>query len=185
MSNERTIQRGKKMPGPLYSFFEDDHRRLEELLNRATADPATYELLAYAQFRSRLLKHIKMEETILLSAAQKARGGEPLPIAAKIRLDHGALTALMVPPPSPVIVAAIRAILADHNRLEEGPGGLYEACEQLAGGEVHDLLAKARNIPDVPVLPHKSEPFVLEAIRRALARAGYNLDDYSKSDSLN
>jgi hypothetical protein len=37
-----------------------------------------------------------MEEKVLLPFAQKKRGGEPLPIAAKLRLDHGALAALLV-----------------------------------------------------------------------------------------
>jgi hypothetical protein len=78
------------MNGSLYRFFADDHRRLEGLLERATARPGEYLVKAYAQFRTGLLRHIKMEETILLPTAQKARGGEPLPIAAKIRLDHGA-----------------------------------------------------------------------------------------------
>jgi hypothetical protein len=170
------------MNGPLYRFFADDHRRLEGLLERATARPGEYLVKAYAQFRTGLLRHIKMEETILLPTAQKARGGAPLPIAAKIRLDHGAITALMVPPPSPTIVAALRKILADHDALEESPGGLYEACEQLTGDEVESLLEKARSTPEVPVHPHNDKPFVLEATRRALARAGYNLDDFDEGD---
>jgi len=168
------------MRGPLFTYFADDHRRLEELLNRAAAHPDEFEMSTYAQFRSGLLKHIKIEETILLPAAQKARGGDPLPIAAKIRLDHGALTALMVPPPSPVVIAAIRRILRDHNMLEEGPGGLYEICEQLVGNEVQAVLDKARKTSSVPLLPHNNDRFVLDATRRALARAGYNLDDFGE-----
>ena len=167
------------MNGPLYRFFVDDHRRLEGLLDRATARPGEYEMESYALFRRGLLRHIKMEETILLPTAQKARGGEPLPIAAKIRLDHGAITALMVPPPSPTIIAALRKILADHDALEESPGGLYEACEQLTANEVESLLEKARSTAEVPVHPHNDKPFVLEATRRALARAGYDLDDFA------
>ncbi len=31
----------------------------------------------------------------------------------------------------------------------------------------------------VPVLPFKSEPFILEATRCAVARAGYDLNDFS------
>jgi hypothetical protein len=166
------------MRGNLYSFFADDHRRLEFLLERATSAREGYDMVAYGQFRSGLLRHIKMEENILLPAAQKVRGGVPLKIAGKIRLDHGALTALMVPPPSPSIIGALRAILADHDLLEEQPGGMYETLESLTGLEVDALLSEARDTPDVRLHPHKSEPFVLEATRRALARAGYNLDDY-------
>ena len=68
---------------------------------------------------------------MLLPAARKQRGGEPLPVAAKLRLDHGALTALLVPSPTAKVVAAIQAILKLHNPLEEDPGGMYDQCDDL------------------------------------------------------
>src|SRR6516225_4464762 len=43
--------------GPLTKFLEDDHRRLEALLERADTDVAAYE-----EFREGLLRHIAMEE---------------------------------------------------------------------------------------------------------------------------
>jgi hypothetical protein len=171
-----------EMNGPLYQFFAADHRRLEGLLDRATARPGEYEMEAYADFRKGLLRHIKIEEKILVPTAQKAGGGEPLPIAAKIRLDHGAITALLVPSPSRTVVAALRKILSDHNVLEESPGGLYETCEQLVGDEVESLLEQAKNAPAVPVNPYNDKSFVLEAARRAMARAGYDLDEFNTSD---
>ncbi|MBI3802630.1 MAG: hemerythrin domain-containing protein [Nitrospirae bacterium] len=88
------------MTGPLYQFFIDDHRRLEELLNQAVAAPGRIHLSAYDAFRRGLLKHISVEEKVLLPAAQLARDGEILPMAVKLRLDHAALAALLVPPPS-------------------------------------------------------------------------------------
>lgn len=166
------------MHGKLYDYFEKDHKRLEGLLNRATESRDTIDIDVYGEFRAGLLRHIGLEERILFPAAQKVRGGEPFPSLSRLRLDHGALTALMVPPPTPAIVAAIRSILAKHDELEESAGGPYEVCEQLAGPETDSLLAKVQNAPAVPVLPHRSEPFVVEATKRALARAGYNLDDY-------
>ena len=51
--------------------------------------------------------------------------------AAKLRLDHGAFAALLVPTPTPAIIAALRAILGAHNVVEEGPGGVYECCDGL------------------------------------------------------
>lgn len=167
------------MRGSLYDFFVKDHRRLEELLDKATSAQGGYDMIAYGRFRSGLLKHIKMEETILLPAAQKAQGGVPLDIAAKIRLDHGALTALMVPPPSHMIIGALRAILASHDLIEEQPSGMYDRLEELTGPQVEDLVARARATPEVPVLPHNDAPFILDATRRALSRAGYSLDDYA------
>jgi hypothetical protein len=117
-----------------------------------------------------------MEEKVLLPAAQKARGGDALPIAARLRLDHGALTALLVPSPTASIVAAIRAILKAHNPLEEDPGGMYDQCEALAGAEADEIFHRLQNYPEVKVLPHVDTAFVMEATRRALARAGYDLD---------
>jgi len=166
------------MPGPLYRFLADDHRCLDTLLQRAVARPGEIDRTAYAKFRAGLLKHISMEEKILLPAAQRLRGGEPLPIAAKLRLDHGALAALLVPTPTPAIIAALRTILAAHNVVEEGPGGVYEVCEQLVGPKAEALLAQLRAAPEVPVAPHSDGPRVISATRRALARAGYNLEDY-------
>jgi Hemerythrin HHE cation binding domain len=166
------------MTGALYKFFTEDHRRIEALMDRAVANPADIDLAVYEEFRRGLLRHIGLEEKILLPAAREARGGEPLPMAAKLRLDHGALAALTVPPPSPPILAAIRAILADHDRLEESPGGLYDTSERLMGKKADDLLAGARRAPEVSVIPYRSDRNVLETIRRAMAKAGYDFDDY-------
>jgi hypothetical protein len=164
------------MPGPLYRFLADDHARLDGLLQRAVAGAEEINHAVYAELRAGLLRHIGMEEKVLLPAAQRWRGGVPLPIAAKLRLDHGALAALLVPTPTPAIIAAIRTILTAHNALEEGPGGLYETCEQLAGAEAGELLAQLQAAPEVPVAPYSDGPHVMQVVCRALTRAGYDLD---------
>jgi hypothetical protein len=164
------------MPGKIYRYLADDHERLDALLERAMSDPENIERSAYAQFRSGLLKHIAMEEKILLPAARRIRGGEPLPVAAKLRLDHGALTSLLVPSPTVSMVAAIREILKAHNLIEEDPGGMYEQCEELAGAGADEILRQLQAAPEVRALPHVDSAFVLDAARRALARAGYELD---------
>ena len=102
-------------------------------------------------------------------------GGEPLPIAAKLWLDHGALTSSLMPPPTAARLAAIQNILVDHNVLEEGTDGLYETCDALAGPEAEPTLAALRAAPDVTVMPYNDNPVVMNAVRRALERAGYHL----------
>ena len=87
------------MSGPIHRLLADDHRRLEALLDRATTDPARIDHAAYAAFRSGLLKHIGMEEKILIPTAQRLRGGKPVRVAAALRLQHGAIAALLVPTP--------------------------------------------------------------------------------------
>ena len=131
-------------PGPVARYLSEDHDRLDALLQRATAQAGTIDAAAYSEFRAGLLKHIGMEEKILLPAAQQARGGTPLPSAARLRLDHGALAALLVPTPTPAIIATIRRILTPHNALEEEPGGVYNTCEALAGPQAEELLARLR-----------------------------------------
>jgi hypothetical protein len=159
--------------GPIRRLLGDDHARLDALLARAAGDPT-----AYAEFRRGLLRHIGMEEKILLPAAQHARGGEPLPAAARLRLDHGALAALLVPTPTPAILGALRGILLRHNALEEGPDGVYAACEHLAGDAIAALVSALESAPEVPVNSHVDSDLVMDAVRRALGRAGYTLDDF-------
>ncbi|HEU4684845.1 MAG TPA: hemerythrin domain-containing protein, partial [Nitrospira sp.] len=118
-----------------------------------------------------------LEEKILLPALQRLRGGTPFPLAAKLRLDHGALAALLMPTPRAPILAAIHAILSAHNELEEGPEGLYATCDQLAESEVGSLLERLRAAPDVTVTPPSDSAAVMKTVRGALERAGYRLSD--------
>lgn len=169
--------RENETAGPIRDFLTEDHRRLDMLLQSVVAHADHVDQGAYTQFRAGLLRHIGMEEKILLPAAQRLRGGEPLLIAAKLRLDHGALAALLMPPPTVAIIARIRGILEDHNALEEGPGGLYGTCDELAGSEAAQLLAKLQSAPEVSVMPHSDRPAVRNAVHRALERAGYDFRD--------
>ncbi|HXT01439.1 MAG TPA: hemerythrin domain-containing protein [Elusimicrobiota bacterium] len=155
----------------LASFLSTDHDRLDTLLSQSASHPQAYE-----SFRRGLLKHVGMEEMILLPAVKRLTGA-PLALAAKIRLDHGALTALMIPSPTPAVLAAVRAILEEHNRLEEQPGGLYEQCEQALGAEAPKVLEALKNAPDIPPAAHVDSPRALASVKRALEAAGYGALD--------
>jgi len=169
--------RETEQAGPLTAFLIEDHRRLDMLLQSAVAQVGSVDQGRYDQFRAGLLRHIGMEEKILLPAAQRLRGGEPLPIASKLRLDHGAIASLLMPPPTVAIVATIRAVLKVHNTIEEGLGGLYKTCDELAGSEAAQLLAKLQAAPEVTVLPCSDGPAVMPAVQRALERAGYDFHE--------
>ena len=151
----------------------DDHRRLEQLLDSAVASAGPVNQGIYDQFRAGLLRHIGIEEKILLPAAQRLNGGQPLSLAPKLRLDHGAIVSLLMPSPTARLVTTLRRLLAAHNILEEGPGGLYELCDRLAGSDIEPLLEHIKTAPDVAVLPHSDTPAVHGAVSRALDRAGY------------
>lgn len=162
-------------PGPVTRFLAEDHRRLEQLLQAALASPDHPRQGVYDHFRAGLLRHIGMEEKILLPAAQRWNGGSLLSIAAKLRLDHGALAALLMPTPTTDIIATIHRILEQHNLVEESPDGWYEICDRLTGAEAEHLMTRLRATPDVAVLPHSDTAAVLSAVHRALERAGYAL----------
>jgi hypothetical protein len=170
-------QRESQQARPITDFLLEDHRRLEGLLQSAAAQTGSVDQGTYDQFRAGLLRHIGMEEKILLPAAQRLRGGVPLPIASKLRLDHGAIASLLMPPPTVAIIATIRAVLEIHNTIEEGPGGLYETCDELVVSETAQFLAKLQAAPELAVLPCSDSSAVMPAVRRALERAGYDFID--------
>lgn len=160
--------------GAIDDYLTRDHRRLETLLDAATAaDPI--DLVPYAEFRRGLLRHIAIEEKVLLPAAEAANGGVPLASAARLRLDHGAIAALLVPSPTRAIVATLRRILATHNVVEEGTDGTYAACERALGAGVSALAEAMARHPDVKTNPHNDGAGVMAAVERALARAGHRL----------
>ena len=158
----------------LHQFFTNDHRRLEAFLIKATENPDNIDAESYNGFRKGLLKHIKMEEKILFPAALKANGGLPIPLAAKLRLDHAALTSLMVLPPDASLVKLLWHILDKHDQLEEEPGGMYDVCASLTQDQTQDLLDQLSNVAEVPVHPPNASAFAYEAARRSVERAGYD-----------
>ncbi|MCW5797411.1 MAG: hemerythrin domain-containing protein [Nitrospira sp.] len=162
--------------GVIANFLAEDHCRLDRLLQAAVSHPGRVDRDTYDQFRAGLLRHIGMEEKLLLPALQRWRGGEPVPVAAKLRLDHGALATLLMPTPTVQILATMRRILADHNHLEEGPDGLYALCDRLPAPEMKHLWEALLAAPTVSVMRHSDSPAVMKTLEGALARAGYRLE---------
>jgi hypothetical protein len=167
------------MHGPLHRFFTADHRRLDALLKRSIAEPGRIDLGPFGEFRTGLLRHIGMEEKVLFTAARQARGGEPLELAARLRVDHGAIAALLVPTPTHAFVSEIVSVLAPHNRREEEPGGVYDACDEALGpAEAERLVSKLRAFPEPPLKPYNDGPAIRKHIDEnlALARRQWSAD---------
>jgi hypothetical protein len=162
------------------AYLTGDHRRLDALLDAAVGTasvPSAPDLALYGEFRRGLLRHIALEEKILLPAAQEASGGAPLALATRLRLDHGAIASLLVPSPTPAVVATLRHVLASHNPIEEGPDGVYAICDALLADRAETLVEAMRAQPEVRVNAHNDAPGVMPAVVRALERAGYALLD--------
>ena len=164
------------MNKPLHEFFTNDHHRLEQLLNKATEIPGEIQMNFYHKFRKGLLRHIKMEEKTMFPAAKIANEALMQQLIPRYRLEHGALTALMVPPPTLDLIKVIRNVLEKHDLAEEEPGGLYDVCEALTQGQTQELLDRLATIEEVPVHPPNPAPIAIESAIRALARAGYDYD---------
>jgi len=160
--------------GPIRRYMTEDHARLDGLLERSLAADGSIDRGSYDAFRAGLLAHIAMEEKVLLPEARRRCGGSPLPVAERLRLDHGALAALLVPSPTPLIVHAIRSILAAHNPLEEDPGAMYDACDEVAGEEAEEIVGRLRARAPVRASTYNDDPRAIPAICNALRRAGYD-----------
>lgn len=152
-------------------YLARDHVRLHALLARATSG-AAFDAEAFERFRAGLLRHIGIEEKVLLPAVRKARGGVPIERARDLRVDHAALTSLLVPTPDGAIVAEILSILEPHDFKEEGAGGVYEECEgALPEGESDALAERAAAFPEVPLAPHFDGRGTVRTAALALASA--------------
>lgn len=169
------------MDRPIFQYLEDDHRRLDQLLVNACAVDGKIDTERYHRFRTGLLRHIKMEEKILFPAARKAANGKFIPLADKLRLDHGAITALLVLPPDKDVVKVLSYILEQHDQLEEQAGGMYDICKNLTRKNIKEVLTQLHLTPEVPVNPFNSSEYAFDATKRALSRAGYDYNEILKS----
>jgi len=165
------------MNKPIHQFFTEDHHRIKKLLINATKKSGEIEMDYYHQFRTQLLRHIKMEEKILFPAAKKANPEVMKELLPQYRLEHGALTALMVPPPTLSLIKVIRYLLDKHDLAEEEPGGLYDVCERLTHEQTQEILEQLMATKEVPVHPPNPAPIAMASARRALERAGYDYDE--------
>lgn len=150
--------------------MQNDHERLDEIL-RAVAAVDPIDVPAYQPFRSGLLRHIGIEEKILIPLV-RARRPAAVDLVRQLKLDHGALAGLLVPTPTLILISRIHEVLAQHNPLEEGPGGLYDMCGELAGADEAALIVRIDRAPAVPLAPHYDGPRAFASIERLLRAAG-------------
>ncbi len=160
------------MGGAIWGFFQSDHARLDALLRQALGRPGELDEDAFSAFRAGLLRHIALEEKILLPAARRLRGGEPLAIERELRVGHGAIALLLVPFPTRDLAEELRSILEPHNRLEEAPDGLYAICDEILTRDAEEVLNSARSYPEVKVAAYRHHPNLCRTAREALRIAG-------------
>src|SRR5512143_3797404 len=125
-------------------WLAEDHRRLDALLERALGRDGEFDLEAFESFRAGLLRHIAWEEKLVMPLLRRVERAPEL--LARLRRDHAALATFLIPTPRAELIDAIRAILVEHNRHEEQPGGLYDLADASAGEDVAAVLEEMSRI---------------------------------------
>jgi hypothetical protein len=156
MASERKRGEGPTI-GPIEAFMTCDHVELDRLLRASEKVDGTIDHETYTRFRGGLLRHIAMEEKVLLPFA-RVRRGEPLALAPQLRADHGEIAKLLVRTPTGSIIESLRVLLATHNPIEEGPEGLYARCDALAGDDGLEVVVKLQAQPAVPLAKYYDGP---------------------------
>ncbi len=162
------MARSSRSLGPVTAYLAEDHARLDALLAQAVRHRGGVDLAPYGAFRAGLLRHIGIEEKVVFPALRAARGGEHHPDWRRLRIDHGAVTSLLVPPPTPDLVAELRSILEPHDALEEAPGAVYACADALAASDAETVARMMRAYPPVKVAPYRDGPRVLHRAEDAL-----------------
>ena len=114
------------IPRKIRRYLADDHRRLDGLLERILPPSGVVDQEAYAQFRSGLLKHIAIEEKILMPAARRLRG-----LCRAVDLEPGIEAHVTLPGR-----LSRRLGGSEPGRRERKSGG----CEPVPPGDAHALI---------------------------------------------
>jgi hypothetical protein len=86
-----------------------------------------------------------------------------------VRVDHGAIAALLVPTRLPRS-STTSSILVPHNRREEEGGRAYGASDEALGvAEAERLVAELESFPEPPLKPYNDGPGVARHIAETLA----------------
>lgn len=149
--NERAV-------GPIERFMVEDHVRIDGSMAACERSDGAIDLGEYERFRHDLLRHIGMEEKVLLPFVRAKRGGAPFELGSVLHADHGEIARLLVRSPDRALLEELRILLARHNPLEEGAEGFYVACDQLAQAEGTALVTRLRAQPAVPLAKYYDGP---------------------------
>jgi hypothetical protein len=149
-------------------YLTADHARLHALLAQAAGPP--FDMGAFEQFRAGLLRHIGIEEKLVFAEIRRRLGGQ-FEAANRLRIEHAALTSLLVPTPDAALVAEIQGLLDVHDAREEGPDQVYARCEAVLGDASAALAEAAQRYPAVPTVRHFDGPAAHRTARAALESA--------------
>jgi hypothetical protein len=123
----------------LRAWLARDHEEINALALDARA-PYGIDNEAFERFRERLLRHMGIEERLLFLQIERSSEGPLAEVIHELRIDHAALTSLLVPTPDHVLAQEIADLLERHTQLEESPGGVYDQCIALLDDDTADAI---------------------------------------------
>ncbi len=150
-----------------------EHQELLALLHRCVSAAGALNLRLYDEFRLRQLRHLAVEEKVLLPMLRE-RGALPAAFHNGLRKDHEAVVVLCLTAPNPDFVRDLYELLAWHHKVEEEPGGVYQLFDQQVGDDPEVDRALAR-LPPVTLPPYATGdkvPGLLRQVMRELGVAG-------------
>lgn len=147
-----------------------EHADSQAMLRACLAPDGAVDLKRFDAFRHALLRHIAIEEKVLMPALTRALGRSPL-FQNGLRKDHAGVAALCVPTPTREWLEDLRELLEHHQRVEEAPGGFYALVDQHLGGDP-ELLAAVSGFPQLTLPDFVRGPKVRELLQQVLALTG-------------
>lgn len=150
-------------------FLAHDHASLLVWLARARSDPARFDASAYEVFRSGLLRHLTLEERVLLPAMQRMAVGNLDRLLAPVHIEHAAIELLLAPTPDVALVDELAALLVAHERMEAADDGIYTLADTLLAGHAEAIIALMREHPSHVAPPHHDAPGAPRTASAALA----------------
>lgn len=155
----------------LREWLSVDHQEIAALLHDALSGP-DFDPASFARFRERLLRHIGVEERVLFPAVRERDATRVADRLAALRVDHAALTTLLVPTPDRDLALEVEALLGGHNEIEEQLDGVYDGClAALSNADATRVLRAARARHPVPTTGYFDGPGTVRTAEAALAKA--------------
>ncbi len=171
VTEDRVVRPGSTPHQALREWLGLDHREIDALLRRSLPEGG-FEAEPFARFRERLLRHIGIEEKLLFPATRRRSPDREAVRLSRLRVEHGGLTSLLVPTPDRALACEIRALLVQHNEIEEGLDGVYQRCiNVLTAEDARALLQSARARAPVPTTGYFDGPGTVRTAAEALAKA--------------
>lgn len=158
------------MPSRVTRLLAAEHAESQAKLRACVGPDGTVDLKRFDEFRHALLRHIAIEEKVLMPALTKALGKPPL-FQNGLRKDHAGVAALCVPTPTREWVEDLRELLEHHQRVEEATGGFYALVDHHLGGDPL-LLDEVASFPALTLPDFVRGPKVRELLQEVLALTG-------------